>query len=102
MSSYGYTTILAESGEKATEIYKRDKERINLVVLDMSMPGMGGYKCLEELLRIDADVKVMIASGYAGEANLKEALEASSADFIQKPYTLTDMLEKVRKVLDEG
>ena len=100
LERYGYTTILAESGERAIEIYKSEKGRIKLVVLDISMPGMGGHKCLEELLRINSGVKVIITSGYTGDANLNEALKARAADFIQKPYGLTDMLEKVRKVLD--
>jgi PAS domain S-box-containing protein len=100
LEKHGYRTVLAESGEGAIEIYKRAKEWINLVVLDISMPGMGGHKCLEELLRINPEVKVIIASGYSGDAKLKEALEAHSAEFLRKPYSLTDMLEQVRKVLD--
>jgi len=57
LREHGYTTITAESGEKAIEIYKREKDRIDLVILDIGMPGMGGYKCLQELLTLKLTLK---------------------------------------------
>ena len=97
----GYTTIAAKSGEKAIEIYKREKERIDLVILDIGMPGMGGYKCLNKLLKISPDIKVIIASGYSADKNIKELLKSGAKDFIGKPYQLTNMLKKIRQVLDK-
>ena len=97
----GYTTIAAKSGEKAIEIYKREKERIDLVILDIGMPGMGGYKCLNKLLKISPDIKVIIASGYSADKNIKELLKSGAKDFIGKPYQLTNMLKKIRRVLDK-
>ena len=98
---YGYTAITAENGEMAIEIYKKEKDRINLVILDIGMPGMGGYKCLEQLFKIDPEIKVIIASGYASSSMVDETLEAGAADFISKPYRITDMLKRVRDVLDQ-
>jgi len=100
LERFGYTAIIAESGEKAIEIYKAEKDRIDLVVLDLSMPGMGGHKCLSELREIDPRIKVIIASGYAASGKVKETLECGAAAFIGKPYQLADMLKKVREVLD--
>ena len=100
LERFGYTAIIAESGEKAIEIYKAEKDRIDLVVLDLSMPGMGGHKCLSELREIDPRIKVIIASGYAASGKVKETLESGAAAFIGKPYQLADMLKKVREVLD--
>ena len=100
LNKYGYTTITAESGEKAIEIYKRGKDRIDLVIMDIGMPGMGGYKCLEQLFKIDPEIKVIVASGYATGGRGKEMIKFGAADFISKPYRFTDMLKKVRALLD--
>jgi len=96
----GYTTITAESGERAIEIYKREKNRIDLVILDLGMPMMGGYKCLTELIRIDPEIKVIIASGYTDNDKITEALKGGAAGFIGKPYHLRDILNKIREILD--
>ena len=57
----------------------------------MGMPGMGGKRCLQKLLELDPGVKVMIASGYAGEAVEQDVLEAGAKAFIRKPYRLNDL-----------
>ncbi|MBU0946076.1 MAG: PAS domain S-box protein [Proteobacteria bacterium] len=100
LRAYGYTTITAESGEKAIEIYKREKNRIDLVIMDLGMPMMGGHKCLTELLRIDPEIKVIIASGYTSSDKITEALKGGAAAFVGKPYHLRDMLNKTRELLD--
>jgi len=100
LRKHGYTTITTESGERAIEIYKREKDRIDLVILDIGMPGIGGYKCLQKLLKINPEIKVIMASGYT-DSNKVEALEYGAAGFICKPYRLTDMLDTLRKLLDQ-
>ncbi len=100
LRAYGYTTITAESGERAIEIYKREKNRIDLVIMDLGMPVMGGHKCLTELLRIDPEIKVIIASGYTSSDKITEALKGGAAAFVGKPYHLRDMLNKIRELLD--
>ncbi|MBE9546115.1 MAG: response regulator, partial [Proteobacteria bacterium] len=97
----GYTTITAGSGEEAIEVYEREGDRIALVIMDVGMPGMGGHRCLQELLKINLEAKVIITSGYSPIGKVKETLEAGAAGFIGKPYHLIDMLKKVRKVLDK-
>ncbi|MEA3428802.1 MAG: response regulator, partial [Thermodesulfobacteriota bacterium] len=100
LERFGYTAIMAESGEKAIEIYKAQKERIDLVILDLGMPGMGGHKCLKELLKIDPRIKVIVASGYPKIGKVKETVESGASGFIGKPYQIADMLKKVREILD--
>lgn len=102
LGEHGYTTIPAETGEKAIEIYKTEQDRIDLVILDIGMLGMGGYKCLKELLKIDPDIRVIIATGYSANATVKELKETGAKDFIGKPYQLNKMLKKVREVLDNS
>jgi len=100
LEGHGYTCIVADSGEKAVEIYRREKDRVSLVILDLGMPGMGGRRCIEELLRNDPAVKVIVASGYGEQAGVEEILQAGAAAFVQKPYRFTDLLNTVREVLD--
>ncbi|MBW2119784.1 MAG: PAS domain S-box protein [Deltaproteobacteria bacterium] len=97
----GYTVITAESGEEAVEVYRAEKEDIDLVILDVNMPGMGGHKCLKGLIKIDPEVKVIIATGYTAAGKVKETLESGAAGFIGKPYRLAEILKKIREVLDK-
>ncbi|MGE5799650.1 MAG: response regulator [Syntrophaceae bacterium] len=100
LEQFGYTVLMARSGEEALEIYSRQGNRIDLVILDLGMPGMGGEKCLQDLLRMNPSVKVLIASGYAATQTVQGILEAGATGFMAKPYRLEDMLKKVREVLD--
>jgi len=100
LNQYGYRTVTAETGEKAVEIYQRDGEGIDMVILDVVMPGMGGHRCLEELLRINPNVKVVISTGYASVEGVRDMLGAGAFGIISKPYRLVDMLKKVRDILD--
>ncbi len=96
----GFTVISAESGEKALEIYKRNKQIIDLVILDVSMPGMGGYMCFEELRKIDSNVKVIIVTGYSADGKIKEIINSGAAAFVGKPYRLNIILNKIREILN--
>ena len=100
LERYGYRVITAESGEKALERFGIGGNAIDLVILDINMPGMGGNRCMKELLARDPGVRVLIASGYASKGYEQEAIAAGAAGFIGKPYKLAEMLGKVREVLD--
>lgn len=102
LERFGYTAITTESGEDAVEIFKESNPYPDLVILDVGMPGMGGHKCLEELLKIHPDIKVIIASGYPENGKVEKTLELGAAGFVAKPYLLTDMLKKVRNILDSA
>jgi len=101
LEKFGYEVITAIDGEEALELYGREQDRINLVILDLIMPGMGGKRCLMELLTLNAQVKVLIASGYTDITTLKETIKTGHQNFIGKPYRLGEILEAVRKILDE-
>lgn len=102
LESYGYTAMMAESGEKALEVYQSLSSPPDLVLLDLGMPGMGGLACLKEILKINPGAKVIIASGYSATGQAKSALEGGAREFVSKPYRLKDMMRKIRKVLDES
>ncbi len=98
----GYKVIAASSGEEALEMYAHHKSEIPLVILDLIMPGMGGKKCLEELLRIDPDARVLFASGYSSNGLTVGETGTGARGFIRKPYDAKDILAAIRKVLDKG
>lgn len=95
----GYKLLMADSGEEALEIYKNKGGQIDLVILDVGMPGMGGLKCFAELVKFDPQVKVLMASGYSVEGQMKQTAALKAAGFIAKPYRLHEMLSKVREIL---
>jgi len=98
--NHDYQTLAAETGEKALEIYQEAGQGIDLVILDLGMPGLGGEACLKELLKINPQVKVIVASGYSDQGRKKTVLQKGAQAFIAKPYRLTDLLQKTRQVLD--
>jgi len=95
----GYSVVLAESGEKALDLFRQDTRRFDLVILDLGMPGMGGRKCLEEMRRLDPAVKVLVASGYSESQNAPDLLDAGACGFIAKPFSAQSILGRVRMIL---
>jgi signal transduction histidine kinase/ActR/RegA family two-component response regulator len=98
----GYTVITAPDGKSGLKLYGEQQARIDLVILDLIMPEMGGRKCLEELLKMDPQVSVLIASGYALDGPAIEAIKAGARGHISKPYDLKEMLRVIREVLDNN
>ncbi len=96
----GYHLILAHTGEEALEQYRRHQQGVDLVILDLSMPGMGGKRCLEDLLELDPAVRVIIASGYAEKSRARKLMNLGALGFLAKPYRLEELLLEVRRVLD--
>src|SRR5208337_4625073 len=71
----GYKVLLARSGEEALETYARKMDEIGLIILDLIMPGMGGRRCLEEILGMNPEAKVLVASGYSANGPTMEVIE---------------------------
>lgn len=100
LSFLGYNVLTESSGENALVTINREGERIDIVIMDLMMPGMGGEKCLQEILKIFPSMKVMIASGHSTGIMAGEIISAGAAAFIQKPYYIEEMSNKIRAVLD--
>jgi DNA-binding NtrC family response regulator len=92
--------LKATSGEEVLDVYGREGSRINLVVLDLGMPGMGGEKCLEQLKQMDPTAKVIVASGYSSHRIAKSPKDFGAASFICKPYRLEGLLLTIRNILN--
>ncbi len=96
----GYAVRMAASGEQALELFRKHEDSIDMVLLDLNMPGMGGRRCLQELLQEDPTVKVVIASGYTANGHGRDALDKGAKGFIGKPYQLKELAALMRAVLD--
>ncbi len=101
LEKYGYTVITAESGEKALDIYVRNANGFDLVIIDLSMPGMGGLRCIQFLREIRPECRIIVSSGYTGKDQVKLGLEAGARDFIPKPYSIKELLPKIHQVMDQ-
>jgi PAS domain S-box-containing protein len=95
----GYTVFLAEHGEAALKIYKKEKERISLVLLDLIMPEMNGPTAFKELKKMDSDVKVLLLSGYPKDEKIETLLEEGAMGFMQKPFDMQAISEAIKKAL---
>ncbi|MCF8033579.1 MAG: response regulator [Desulfarculaceae bacterium] len=100
LSKAGYQVLRASSGEEALEVYRSHRGEVDLVVLDLSMPGMGGSKCLEQLLALDPNTRVIIASGYSRGGDLHQTLSDKAVGLLPKPFSKDEMLRTVRMALD--
>ncbi len=98
----GYEVLAASSGEEALETYAAHRGEISLVILDLIMPGMSGRRCLEKLLHVDPDARVLIASGYSSNGLTHDQKGRGARGFISKPYDAKEILIAIRRVLDEG
>jgi len=96
----GYTVLLARSGKEALEIYQNHQDIIDIVILEMIMPDMDGGEVFNAMKDIDPDVKVLLSSGYSINGQATDILERGCRGFIQKPFSIEDLSQKIREVLD--
>jgi len=101
LEKMGYTTIQARCGEDAIRIFQEDSEKIDLVILDLIMPDIGGGEVFDRLRSIRSDIKVLLASGYAmGDASA--IIDRGCNGFIQKPFGMEKLSHAIREVIDNG
>jgi two-component system cell cycle sensor histidine kinase/response regulator CckA len=99
---FGYTVLIAGSGEEALERHDEKGSEIDLVILDIGMPGMGGIRCLQKLKSRQPDIRVLVASGYSLNGRLKDIKDQGAAGFVAKPYRSQELMAAVREILDSG
>jgi PAS domain S-box-containing protein len=102
LDKLGYRVLTAGSGKEALDLYEKQREEIDLVILDMIMPGMGGGKTFDRLKAIDGNVRILLSSGYSINGQAQEILDRGCSGFIQKPFAMEELSRKVREALDEG
>ncbi|MBE9571791.1 MAG: response regulator, partial [Proteobacteria bacterium] len=101
LEKLGYKVITARNGKEAVELYKKNQGNIDIVVLDMIMPEMGGGETYDKLVEINPGVKVILASGYSIEGQASEILKRGCDGFIQKPFRMKQLSRKINEVLEK-
>jgi PAS domain S-box-containing protein len=100
LASLGYGVLVAQGGEEAIATYRNNGDQICLVILDMIMPDMGGGRTYDELKAIDPDINVLLSSGYSIDGQASAILNRGCNGFIQKPFNLQTLSEKIRLIID--
>ena len=85
--------------KEAVDIYEQQKDRIDMVILDMIMSEMGGRETYNRLKELNADVKVLLSSGYSLDGQAVKILELGCDGFVQKPFNMRMLSQKMREVL---
>jgi CheY-like chemotaxis protein len=99
LRSAGYTVLVASGGADATRIANDWRGRIDALLTDVVMPGSNGRETAEALLRTRPELKVLYVSGYTDDAVVRGGVERATVDFLQKPFTPSELVRKVREVL---
>ncbi|MGC9323454.1 MAG: PAS domain S-box protein [Desulfomonilia bacterium] len=100
LSSLGYLVLTARGGREGIDVYREKKDEIDLVILDMIMPDLGGKDTFDQLKDVDGSVNVLLSSGYSMDGQAKEILKNGCRGFIQKPFTIQDIGRRIREILD--
>ena len=102
LESYGYSVLLANSGAAAIQIFEEQSEQIDLVLLDMLMPGMGGEETFDALREIRPDVKVLLSTGFAPDEAAQRFTDEGLAGFLRKPYDPNQLAGEVQQIIERG
>ncbi len=101
LTEAGYQVLVAEDAEKALQIVEELDPQLDLLVTDLVMPGMNGRRLAMTLLERSPTLKTLFVSGYASDVLIERKLLDEDGDFLQKPFTMSSFLRRIRKTLDE-
>jgi signal transduction histidine kinase/CheY-like chemotaxis protein len=99
LQELGYKVLVARNGQGAIKLYEQGPDKIDLVIMDLIMPGMGGGETFDRLKEIDPDAKVLLSSGYSINGQASEILERGCDGFIQKPFNINQLSEKIQGII---
>lgn len=97
----GYEVLLAEDGLQAIEIFKQNKDSIDLLMLDVMMPNMNGWEAYQAINHMNPDIPVIFCSGYSDDILKEEYLHEVPAEIVQKPYRLNVLLNRISEVIKD-
>ncbi len=101
LAEFGFNVITASDGLEALEVYEEYADEISLVLMDLTMPNMGGFEAFSQLKNFHKDIKVILSSGFTEEDALSEFSDSGLVDFIQKPYSPEKLISTIRKALKD-
>ena len=99
LEKLGYEVIKADSGQQAVKLFTEHEDRIDLVIVDIIMPEMGGGEVFDRIRQLNADINVLLSSGYSIDGQAQEILNRGGNGFIQKPFTLEQLSQKIKETL---
>jgi PAS domain S-box-containing protein len=102
LEKLGYTVFKAQSGKAAVEFFEQKKESIDLVILDIIMPDMGGGETYDRIKQINPKVKVLLSSGYSIDGQATEIMKRGCDGFIQKPFKANALSEALKEILTKS
>ncbi|MCX8044652.1 MAG: response regulator [Desulfobacterota bacterium] len=102
LEAMGYTVITAQNGVEALRHYQNPEGSIDIVIVDLIMPQMNGEDLCRELRRINPDAKILLSTGYSIEGEFAASLQQVCDGFIQKPFAMTELSQKLRTILDRN
>jgi two-component system cell cycle sensor histidine kinase/response regulator CckA len=102
LETLGYRIVVADGGEQAVDVVKRKGNEIDLVILDLIMPGMNGSEVFDRIREIRPQMSVVLSSGYAINGQADEIMKRGCNGFLQKPFNISELSQKVRQILDEA
>lgn len=100
LKKMGCRVLLAKSGREALDLYKKHRDEIDIVMLDMIMPQMSGRRTYDKLKEINPSIKVLLWSGYSIDGMATEILECGCDGFIQKPFSVEQLHVKIGEIMD--
>jgi PAS domain S-box-containing protein len=98
----GYQVLTARDGREAIEVYKKHRDTIDLVLLDIIMPNMKGGEVFDRLKEINPEVKVLLSSGYSIDGEASKILERGCSGFIQKPFDMNQLSQSIGALLKKN
>jgi DNA-binding NtrC family response regulator len=99
LSTLGYTVSTAADGREGVEHYRRFGKDVDLVIVDMIMPKLGGRDCFREIKTMNPHVRALLSSGFSLDGSVQEIMDEGIAGFIQKPYRLEELSDAVSKAI---
>ena len=99
LETLGFNALLAPDGERALELYRREGARIDLVLLDLMMPGLSGVETLRALRELDREAAVVMVSGFGHAVDLRQVQALGIADLLPKPFTIAALSQTVSRIL---
>jgi DNA-binding NtrC family response regulator len=92
--------LTARNGEEALRIYRDRAREVDLVLLDLTMPVMGGRECFQKMRGVDPKVRVVVSSGFSSDSTASEVLKDGAVAYVSKPYDIDALARVIRKALE--
>jgi CheY-like chemotaxis protein len=102
LKQMGYKVLVSSNGKEAVDVYAENKDEVDLVILDMIMPDLGGGETYDRMKETDPDVKVLLSSGYSIDGQASEILHRGCNGFIHKPFGMKELSRELREVVDKN